>query len=317
MRNAVTHVPTSTHDSDTKMRSLVTPEGVRLNVALASRSERGLAVLLDLFFVLIVISLISFLQFFLFKLADYRTSETVGWGVAVFTVSSFLIRSFYFTFFELRWQGRTPGKKIMGLRVVDRKGGPLTANAVFARNLTREVELFIPINIMLASNFSRGIDQLEVWLSIGWLSVFVLMPLLNKDRLRVGDIIAGTGVVTAPKHYLMSDLAGTVRRKQQAQSQKATTPGPKVTFLPGQLDAYGIYELQTLENLLRKGRPPNDKTYQEVCVRIRKKISWDGGDDGVTAREFLECYYNALRGHLETKLAFGERREDKHHSKTN
>lgn len=317
MSSSAVRSTASRHASDTQERSLVTPEGVRLNVTLAPRSERLVAVCLDLFFILVAISLISFLQIVLFKIADYTVTETVGWIIALFTVTSFLIRSFYFTYFELKWQGRTPGKKMLGLRVVDRHGGPLVAKAVFARNLTREVELFIPLSIMFAGSYSDSIDQLEVLLSLGWLALFVLMPVLNRDRLRVGDMVGGTWVVTAPKHFLMSDLTGAAQRKQQIHKEQDKDAGQGLAFLPEQLDVYGIYELQTLEGLLRKARAPNDRTYREVCTRIQKKIGWQGGTHGVSAREFLESYYNALRGHLETKLAFGERREDKHHRSGN
>ena len=61
---------------------------------------------------------------------------------------SFALRSFYFIFFELRWQGATPGKRALGLRVIDRKGGRLKPEAVFARNLMREVEMFLPISLL-------------------------------------------------------------------------------------------------------------------------------------------------------------------------
>ncbi len=297
-------------------RSLVTPEGVRLNLTLAERSDRVAAVCIDLFIILIAIISIGWLQILLFDLVDYQAGEVVGWAVAVFTVSSFLVRSFYFAFFELKWQGSTPGKRILRLRVVDRNGGPLTANAVFARNLTREIELFIPITILMTSVSSQSIGELEVWLSLGWLALFVCMPLLNRDRLRVGDMIGGTWVVAMPKPVLMPDLANAVPHRRHAAPNGDAKTEPKVSFLPEQLDVYGIYELQTLETLLRYDRSPDDETYREVCLRIRKKIGWNGGEEGVSAKEFLECYYNALRGHLETKLAFGERRKDKHHSRT-
>ena len=82
----------------------------------------------------------------------------------------------------------------------------------------------------------------------------------------------------------MPDLAKTVQRRQHSISRDDAKMGPKVTFLPEHLDVYGIYELQTLERLLRNGRSPNDEAYREVCLRIRKKIGWDGVDKGVSAK---------------------------------
>ena len=44
----------------------------------------------------------------------------------------------------MRWRGITPGKRVFGLRVIDRGGGALRADAVIARNLMREIEVFLP-----------------------------------------------------------------------------------------------------------------------------------------------------------------------------
>src|SRR6185436_3679339 len=75
---------------------------------------------------------------------------TRGIGLAVGLVAFFLLRNFYFTWFECLWQGTTPGKRAVGVRVIDAHGGMLTAEAVFARNLMREVELFVPAVALLA-----------------------------------------------------------------------------------------------------------------------------------------------------------------------
>jgi uncharacterized RDD family membrane protein YckC len=56
----------------------------------------------------------------------------------------FMLRTFWFIGFELGSRAATPGKRLMGIRVVARDGGRLTADAVVARNLIRELELFLP-----------------------------------------------------------------------------------------------------------------------------------------------------------------------------
>src|SRR5213075_2746860 len=48
-----------------------------------------------------------------------------------------------------------------------------------------------------------------------WIFVFLGLPLLNKDRLRAGDLIAGTRVVVAPKPVLVADLADTTMSGRQ------------------------------------------------------------------------------------------------------
>ena len=181
-----------------QMRTIVTPEGVTLTVELAPRGDRAGALLLDLLFITLAFAVLGVLVL-LAVLAGGGGGE--GWILSFALLATFLLRSFYFVYFELRWQGTTPGKRKMGLRVIDRAGGPLRTDAVFARNLMREVEVFMPISFLLAAQAG----MLMGWLALIWALVFVLLPFFNKDRLRAGDIVAGTWVVTAPKTVLLSD----------------------------------------------------------------------------------------------------------------
>ena len=214
----------------------------------------------------------------------------------------FAIRSFYFIFFELRWDGVTPGKKFLKIRVIDRQGGPLTADAIFARNLMREVELFLPMSFLFAGPTSQTGAWMNL-LGIIWLGVLVLMPLFNKDRLRVGDMVGGTWVINAAKSTLAKDIA-TAGAVSDATDE---FQGSGIRFTAKELRVYGIHELQTLEDVLRdSGREVLD----EVAKRIRTKIGWEESD--VTDnRAFLEAYYRALRAELEAKMLFGVRRKDK------
>ena len=200
-------------------------------------------------------------------------------------LSSFAIRSFYFVVFELRWQGQTPGKRMMTIRVINRGGGRLSADAIFARNLMRELELFLPLSSMFSSdiNTSGWVN----FFTVVWLGVFVLMPFFNRDRMRVGDIVGGTWVVTAPASLLYSDLA----------SGSGAAAESDYRFTREQLDVYGVYELQTLEAVLRKRGAEARATHDAVYDRISKKIGWaPEASHTVRSRAFLEAYYRALPG---------------------
>jgi hypothetical protein len=182
----------------------------------------------------------------------------------------------------------------MGLRVATRDGGRLTANAVFARNAMRELEVFLPSVFVFATGL--GVDAGLIALGVIWSGVFVLFPLFNRDRLRMGDLVAGTMVVKAPKRVLRPDLV-----------QQAPAPGAGLRFSEAQLDAYGVKELHVLEDVLRKG---DRRTMAEVAERIRRKIGWDVPLE-VSDRAFLSEYYSGLRARLEGRLLFGHRRADK------
>ena len=117
----------------------------------------------------------------------------------------FLIRSFYFILLEMGPRAATFGKRACGLRVVARSGERLTADRVIVRNLTREIEFFLPLSFLLEGG-GEGVGAGWTLAGLAWTGVFAFFPLFNKDRMRVGDLLAGTWVIAAPKKELSVDL---------------------------------------------------------------------------------------------------------------
>ncbi len=272
---------------DRLWRSLVTPEGVDLGLRLGGAGERAAAFLIDSAVVLGALAVLSFAAFLV-----VRATGTVGVPGILWLLGYFLLRNFYFALFELRPRAATPGKRALGLRVVSRVGGRLTADAVLARNVMRELEIFVPLSLLLSE--AGGLDAWVAVAGLTWTGLFTLFPLFNRDRMRAGDLVAGTWVVRVPRRVLLPDLA-------------ADRPGPAPpAFTRAQVDAYGVKELQLLEQVLRAREPA---TMAAVAERIRRKIGWTGVEaDG----PFLDGYYAALRERLERRLLFGHRRADKH-----
>lgn len=282
-------------------RDIVTPEGMPVPVFLAARSQRAGALLLDLLFMLIAVIILGVASVSLFTFGNEP-----GLGVSIYLLISFLLRNFYFIFFELYWRGATPGKRLMGLRVIDRKGGRLKADAIFARNLMREVEIFMPLSLL----FSDTAAGSEVWvklLTLAWVSIFTLLPLFNKERLRAGDMVAGTWVVSLPKKRLRQDLTGSAVASTAWQERNRE----QYQFSQEQLEAYGIFELQSLETVLRLEGMAAVATQKTVAERIQRKIGW-ADEETANTKDFLEAYYRALRAHLENQMLMGKRRENKH-----
>ena len=298
-------------DSDERShRHIVTPEGVALPVELAARSERAAAFLIDLlivtgsFIAMILLAMAAGLLGFSGSGSD---RSIANWVSIALLLGWFVVRSFYFALFELRWQGSTPGKRVFRLRVIDRAGGALTADAVIARNLMREVEVFLPLSLIMVGlgTDMNGLIELAM---LGWMLILTFMPLFNRDRLRVGDMVGGTWVITAPKATLLPDLAET--GAQRPLSQQAA---PWYAFSTEHLDAYGIYELQTLEQVLRQQGPNAASVREEVAKRIQRKINWTPPPNlQVDAQAFLQAYYTAQRGRHEAQVLHGKRRKDKH-----
>jgi len=277
--------------ADADARALVTPEGVDLRVRLAAVSERGIALIIDL---LIIVGSLFALTIAALSLVVGDSQGSVA--SIIWLLGFFVLRNFYFTWFETGRRAATPGKRMMGLRVVARDGAALTVDAVVARNAMRELELYLPLMFL----FSRGVS-IEAWIilsGIVWCGIFVLFPLFNRDRLRAGDLIAGTWVLKAPKQVLLPDLAG----------DRPAVADAVFAFSPAQLGVYGVKELQVLESVLRQS---DAAAIEAVAEQIRVKIGWTKRP-GENDREFLGAYYAALRQRLEQRLLFGKRKRDKH-----
>jgi uncharacterized RDD family membrane protein YckC len=280
--------------SASSIRGLETPEGVPIQLELASVGDRLVAVMIDLF----LMNVLGIVLGIIVILTGARGRAELA--AAVILVLFFLIRCFYFPILELRWRGQTPGKRATKIRVISRSGGPLTAQAVVARNLLRELELFQPMVILLAPAAIAGGFPAWVGLIAGlWVLVFALLPLVNRDHLRAGDLVAGTLVVRAPPMLLLDDLG-------------AARGQPGLQFRVDQLDIYGAYELQTLEAVLRLGNTlENAGALTAVAEQIQKRIGWTPGTERVGPFEFLSAFYAAQRARLEQRLLLGERRERK------
>jgi uncharacterized RDD family membrane protein YckC len=281
-----------------RRHQVVTPEEVPLQFTVAGAGDRLGALLLDQIFIGLGVLTLGIPLLWLFA-RDVVDGDLV---LAILILAVFLGRNAYFPFFELAWQGRTPGKRLLGIRVVDRRGGPLTAEAVVARNLTREIEIFLPLAALSSAGalFPAAPGPARL-LAVAWLLLFGLLPLFNKDRLRVGDLLAGTVVVLQPEPLLLPDLTADLTAGAAAPAEGG--------FTPAQLDAYGEYELQVLEDVLRASGPGRQETLEAVAAKIRARIGWEGREP---AEAFLSRYYAALRGRLEGRLLFGRRRAHKH-----
>jgi uncharacterized RDD family membrane protein YckC len=276
-----------------EQRQIITPEGVPVTVELADYGERLIALTIDLFFWL----LLTLAIFIPIVLAIGTRGGLLAISIALFI--GFLVRNLYFVFFELAWRGSTPGKRLVGLRVIDRSGGPLLPSAVVARNLTREIEMFIPLGVLLT--WGSAADGSVDWESLAiavWLLFFTALPFINRDRMRGGDLIAGTMVIALPKRVLLRDL---VERTV------------KFSFTEQQLRAYGAFELQVLEELLRHPDTLDSVlVLNEVCNKIRHKIGWAAPVAPADVVPFLREFYTAERAFLEREQLYGKARPDKH-----
>ncbi|HVL67080.1 MAG TPA: RDD family protein [Vicinamibacterales bacterium] len=151
--------------------SIDTPEQVALEFSLATVGSRFLAVAIDTVIQMAGASLL----FLLAAAVSFVTGARVSagpWVMAALVLGWFVIYSGYFAIFETVWNGQTPGKRVVGLRVIHVSGRPINAFEAILRNVVRIA------------------DQLPGVYAIGIVTIF-----LTERSQRLGDLAASTVVV--------------------------------------------------------------------------------------------------------------------------
>ena len=136
---------------------VLTPEHVPIRLFTAGLGARFLALVIDSCIILSIV-------------AGIRMALLVSPGLA--TVLVFLVQWGYHMYFEVRHQGRSPGKRVCGLRVVDSRGLPITFQQSFVRNIV------------------RVLDSAPIFYGLGG-----LVSMVDRHRRRLGDIVADTLVI--------------------------------------------------------------------------------------------------------------------------
>lgn len=146
---------------------------VTLDLPLASAGSRALAQILD-FLVLSIVQggVAAVAAGVWFGLGIEAGSTTSGWFLAVMVLLLFCVQWGWFAAWELAWEGQTPGKRALGLRVIADDGSAAGTMAIVLRNLLRTVD-FLP------SGYCIGL----------------VVMLLHPQNKRLGDLAGGTVVV--------------------------------------------------------------------------------------------------------------------------
>ncbi|MBI4616562.1 MAG: RDD family protein [Planctomycetes bacterium] len=150
---------------------LVTPEHVEIRLVPAGLGSRFLALLID--GLLVILAGIALSIGIAIALAPFP-----GIAYAVIATAFFLLRWGYDVWFEVRHDGRTIGKRAAGIRVVDRRGLPVTLRQSIVRN------------------FLRAFDSMPIAYGVG-----ALVALFDRHRRRLGDLIADTIVIEETRSF--------------------------------------------------------------------------------------------------------------------
>src|SRR5258708_32376855 len=155
--------------------SVLTPERVSLQYDIAGIGSRGAAAIVDTLIQSVALIVVLVALAAGLAAANAFLGSGAGAGtlfIALFALALFLVADGYFMLFEILWNGQTPGKRMVGIRVIRENGYPMRPIDAVVRNLVRLVD----------------------WLP-GAYGIGVLTMLLNKRAKRLGDFASGTIVV--------------------------------------------------------------------------------------------------------------------------
>jgi uncharacterized RDD family membrane protein YckC len=180
-----------------------TPERVSFAYDTATLGSRFLAQLLDLLVLVGAAGLLS-VGFVAVLSAAPQLQATQSWIIAVWLLVIFAAVIGYFPLSEAVWSGKTLGKLVMRLRVVDARGGPISVSQAIVRNLVRLV------------------DFLPLYYAVGAVTMFV-----NQRGQRLGDLAAGTVVVRERRAVSLPELI--MARQQTAAAAPGAPAAPPGT----------------------------------------------------------------------------------------
>jgi uncharacterized RDD family membrane protein YckC len=269
-------------DLNSDQLNIETPELVAIEMPLAGIGSRFIALLIDTLIWgagLLVLGILAWL----FRPAMQAFSNlSYQWTVAIVTLIMFLLNWGYFTLFEAFWNGRTPGKHVAKIRVIQRSGRP------------------IGIFESMARNFVRYVDQIPFFYAVGVITMFV-----TRQHQRLGDLAAGTLVVRDREQE--SPLWGETGARtftaavfSPSSAIGPATPEPRLSL---SLPATGVArlsssDLEVLEGFFSRRLDLPISTREALAQRIAAAIQAKSGLElppGVSVETFLEAAARDLR----------------------
>jgi uncharacterized RDD family membrane protein YckC len=259
--------------------NIATPELVDIEMPLAGIGSRFIALLIDSLiwfagFLVVVVLLAIFLP----GIAAF-SKISAEWAIAIFLFFIFLLNWGYFTLFEAYWNGRTPGKRVARIRVIQRSGRAIGLFESMARNLVRYIDM-----------------QPFALYVVGVISIFA-----SRRHQRLGDLAAGTLVVRdrVQEAPLWGD-SGARSLTAQIFTPGAPAPEPHNAY---SLSATGIAkltstDLEVLEGFFSRRLDLSLPTRHALAERIAAAIQAKSGLEppaGASVETFLEATARQLR----------------------
>ncbi|MBI4782042.1 MAG: RDD family protein [Oscillatoriophycideae cyanobacterium NC_groundwater_1537_Pr4_S-0.65um_50_18] len=249
---------------------LLTPESVELEFSLAGIGSRALALSLDYTFLLLCLLLFWIIWGIISnQLLNYLESTETNyaslpiWLGAIAFLASFFIFAGYFVFFEVLWQGQTPGKRMAKIRVIRDNGRPIKMAQATLRALLRPLDDFFFVGAFL---------------------IF-----FGRREKRIGDWVAGTVVIQENRAQSNSGIRVSQEARQLAESL------PQVVDLTQLLpDDFAV-----IREYLQRRDFMETQARSELSLKLARQtraiVQLAEIPAGLTSDQFLEAIYLAYQ----------------------
>ncbi|MGI4758099.1 MAG: RDD family protein [Janthinobacterium lividum] len=224
--------------------SIDTPEQVSLYLPVSGIGSRALAQLVDMalqtaFYILVLI-LFALLAAPIGRVTGGLSQRGQTWLFGGFVLLNFLLLWGYFTFFEAFWNGQTPGKRLLKLRVIKDSGRRITLFEALTRNLL------------------RAVDALPGCYAVGMVAM-----LISHENKRLGDLLAGTVVVHVSGESDAAALAPTAL---------LAAPGAAASFPQDALARLSAEDLHLVESFSLRTMDLDHSTSERLSRQILERL---------------------------------------------
>jgi uncharacterized RDD family membrane protein YckC len=247
-----------------------TPEHIAFDYDVAGIGSRFLAAIVDSVILAILLTVVLTLTALVGASAEALFAGLDSLLLALLGLLNFALFWGYFLFFEQAWNGQTPGKRLVGLRVVREGGRPITLAAAAVRNLVRIV------------------DFLPMFYGVGVVVMFV-----DGRSRRLGDLAAGTLVVKDRRTVTLESLTAST----PPAFAEAAAAAPALTLPNLHLLAASDYDL--VQEFLRRRPTLRPEVRQrlgaQLATKIRERLELAAGEPDEALLQRVAFEYALLR----------------------
>jgi uncharacterized RDD family membrane protein YckC len=249
-----------------------TPENIEFAYDIAGIGSRFLAAIIDTLLIVVAEVIVLIVGALALSATGSRTSAAGSLLTAIGGLLAFAILWGYYIAFELLWNGQSPGKRVIGLRVVREGGRPITFVGSAIRNLVRIV------------------DFLPVFYGIGVVVMFV-----DPRARRLGDLAGGTLVVKERRGVTLESLA--TPSVVAPPPARPGDPAPQPTLPNAQLLTDQDYTL--VQEFLRRrtelGRDARMRLGVQLASGLQARLGLPQGGDAERFLQYIASEYQLLK----------------------